>query len=146
MDDLTVCDHLTGLLALIRDRELLRPAAFDQTPPEVLARVYNGIGPERWPQRYRDFVTRVLGRYEPEAMIHDWEYIFQPKTYARFTVANLRFALNSIIVAWHAHHVVAKLFWLDAGCGVACAFFCQLGGWQAFKTGKLPDNKKQEVL
>ena len=132
------------LLVLIYDNELLRPAEFDQTPPDVLARVYNGIGPERWPQRYRDFVTRMLTRYEPEAMVHDWEYIFQPKTYLAFTTANLRFGLNSIIKAWHTHRRAGKLFWIDAGCGVACAFFCQLGGWQAFKTGKLPDNQNQE--
>ena len=143
-DDLEVRNHLEELLELIRDQDLLRPSGFDRERFETLCRVYNGIGPEAWPPSCRAWVTSVLGRYEPEALIHDWEFVFQPKTYLAFTRANLRWAVNSIIKAWHAHHVVAKLFWADAGCGVACAFFCQLGGWQAYKSGALPEEKQQE--
>ena len=136
-------DHVTELLELIRNQDLLRPADFDKAHFKTLLRVYNGIGPERWPPRYRKFVTRVLTRYEPEALIHDWEFVFQPKTYLAFTRSNLRWACNSVIKAWHAHRG-GKLFWADAGGGVACAFLCQLGGWQAYKTGKLPDDNKQQ--
>lgn len=139
-------ERIDELLTRIREDNLLRPPGFDRTQPEMLTRIYNGIGPERWPPRYREFVTRILGRYEAEALIHDWECIFQPKTYWAFTLANLRFACNAIIAAWRAHYVVAKLFWADAGCGVACAFFCQLGGWQAYKTGRIPDNQNQEDM
>ena len=139
-------DHLFELLTLIADQELLRPPGFDETPLVTLVRVYNGIGPEAWPERYRGWVTSVLSRYEPEALIHDWEFVFRPKTYFSFTLANLRWACNSIIKAWHTHRRVGKLFWVDASCGVACAFCCQLGGWQAYKTGKLPDNKPQEEV
>ena len=139
-------DHLFELLTLIADQELLRPPGFDETPLVTLVRVYNGIGPEAWPERYRGWVTSVLSRYEPEALIHDWEFVFRSKTYFSFTLANLRWACNSIIKAWHTHRRVGKIFWADAGCGVACAFCCQLGGWQAYKTGKLPDNKPQEEV
>ena len=142
MNDTKVDD----LLALIREDDLLRPPEFDQTPPELLAHIYNGIGPERWPPRYREFATRALARYEREALIHDWEFIFQPKTYLAFTLANLRFACNAIIAAWRARHISAKLFWMDAGGGVACAFLCQVGGWQAYKTGRIPDNQNQEDM
>jgi hypothetical protein len=131
-------------MALIREKELLRPSDLDRTSIGTLARVYNGIGPEAWPERYRKWVSLALARYEPEALVHDWEFVFQPKTYFSFTRANLRFALNSIIKAWHSHHVTGKLFWADAGCGVACALLCQMGGWQAFKTGKIPEEKPQE--
>ena len=136
--------HVIELLELIYGQNLLRPANFDEAPLETLVLVYNGIGPDRWLPRYRQFVTRVLSRYEPEALIHDWEFVFQPKTYLAFTRANLRWAVNSIIKAWHTHRRAGKLFWADAGGGVACAFFCQLGGWQAYKTGKLPEEKQQE--
>lgn len=137
-------ERVAELLTLIRNQELLRPPGFDRAPPDVLVRVYNGIGPEAWPERYREWVTSILTRYEPEALIHDWEFVFQPKTYIAFTLANLHWAVNSIIKAWHTHRRVGKLFWVDAGCGVACAFCCQLGGWQAYKTGKLPDNNNQQ--
>ena len=137
-------DRVKELLALIRDESLLTPAGFEQERFGTLVRVYNGIGPEAWPERYRKWVTSILGRYEPEALIHDWEFVFRPKTYFSFTLANLRWACNSIIKAWHAHRRVGKLFWVDAGCGVACALCCQLGGWQAYKTGKLPDNQKHQ--
>ena len=132
------------ILELIRDEALLTPDGFDREQFEVIMRVYNGIGPEAWPQQYREWVTSILGRYEPEALIHDWEFVFQPKTYFSFTLANLRWACNSIIKAWHTHRRAGKLFWADAGCGVACAVCCQLGGWQAYKTGKLPDNQKHQ--
>ena len=131
-------DHVTALLELIRHQDLLRPAGFDKESLATLQLVYNGIGPERWPPRYRKFVTRVLARYEPEALIHDWEFVFQPKTYLAFTVANLRWACNSVIKAWHAHRG-RKYFWADACGGVICALSCQLGGWQAYKSGKLPE-------
>ena len=135
-------EHIRELLALIRGRGLLIPAAFREDL-ELLAQVYNGLGPERWPERCREWATRALSHYEPEALIHYWEYIFQSKTYLNFTIANLRFAVNSIINAWHTHRA-GKLFWYDAGCGVALALLCQLGGWQAFKTGKLPDNNQHQ--
>ena len=135
-------DHLIELLELIREQDLLRPPGFDRERFETLCRIYNGIGPEVWPPRYRQFVTRVLTRYEPEALIHDWEFVFQPKTYLAFTIANLRWAVNSVVKAWHTHRRAGTLFWADAGGGVACAFVCQLGGWQAYKSGALPDNKQ----
>lgn len=139
----SIREHVTELLELIRDQDLLRPVGFEKERFETLLHVYNGIGPERWSERYRKFVTRVLSRYEPEALIHDWEFVFQPKTYLAFTLSNARWACNSVIKAWHAHHG-GKLFWADAGCGVACALLCQLGGWQAYKTGKLPDNNQHQ--
>ena len=137
-------DHVRELLDLIRDKRLLAPDAFARERFDTIVSIYNGIGPEAWPQRYREWVTSILCRYEPEALIHDWEFVFQPKTYFSFTLANLRWACNSVIKAWHTHRCGGKLFWVDAGCGVACALFCQLGGWQAYKTGKLPDNQKHQ--
>lgn len=137
--------HVQKLLDLIREQDLLRPAGFDRERFEVICRVYNGIGPEAWPLRWRQWVTRVLTRYEPEALIHDWEFVFQPKTFLSFTLANLRWAVNSIIKAWHTHRRAGKLFWADAGGGVICALSCQLGGWQAYKTGKLPDNNQEDL-
>lgn len=138
-------DQVRELLELIRAQGLLRPPDFDRASLDTLTRVYNGIGPEAWPERYREWVSRALIRYAPEALIHDFEYVFQPKTYLAFTAANLRFACNSIVKAWHDHRVAGKLFWADAGCGVACALLCQLGGWQAFKIGKIPNKQQEDV-
>lgn len=139
-------EHVWELLQLIREQDLLRPPSFDRENLETLCLVYNGIGPDAWPKRWRQWVTSVLCRYEAEALIHDWEFVFQPKTYLAFTRSNLRWACNSIIKAWHTHRLADKLFWADAGGGVICALSCQLGGWQAYKSGKLPGEKQQEEL
>ena len=101
------------------------PRDFFSTDAEVIARIYNGVGPEHWSARFRRFTSWVLDFLEAPAMIHDWEYTFQPKTYWRFTLANLRLAKN----AARDGHPFA---------GLAAALLCQLFGWKSWKnqTGK----------
>ena len=62
---------------------LSMPAGFSTCPLATLRAVYNGIGPDRWSARLRRVVTELLEWFAPEALIHDWEYTFQPKTYWR---------------------------------------------------------------
>lgn len=98
------------------------PQGFFETDGEVLAQIYNGVGPEHWSARFRRFTSWVLDFLEASALIHDWEYTFQEKRYGAFTVANLRLAKN----AARDGHFLA---------GLAAALLCQFFGWRAWKEG-----------
>ena len=101
------------------------PEGFFETPGEELQKIYNGVGPEHWSARFRRFTSWVLDFLEAPAMIHDWEYVKQPKTYGAFTLANLRLAKNAYLDG----HLIA---------GLAAGLLCQIFGWKAWKNGKEP--------
>ena len=122
------------LREFVEIRNLSAPARFWDTSPEVLRKVYNGIGPDRWSRQFRSAVTALLERYEEEALIHDWEYTFQPKTRLHFLIANLRFATNAVLSAYARNGAFSKRFWLDGGLGILLAILCQLFGWSGYKT------------
>ncbi|MDD4818109.1 MAG: hypothetical protein PHI85_09090 [Victivallaceae bacterium] len=117
---------------------LSMPAGFSTCPLATLRAVYNGIGPDRWSARLRRVVTELLEWFAPEALIHDWEYTFQPKTYWRFTVANLRFAWNACLAADRSS---ARFPWKlrRAGRGLLLAALCQLFGWSGYRDAKPPE-------
>ena len=96
------------------------PDGFFDSPDEALQACYNGIGPEQWSSRFRRFTTWLLTFLEASALIHDWEFTFQPKTYGAFTVANLRLAYNAAVDG----HPFS---------GFAAGILCQLFGWKAYK-------------
>ena len=39
-----------------------------------IGKIYNGIGPDRFPDWLREIVTASAGLFEPAALIHDVEY------------------------------------------------------------------------
>lgn len=121
---------------------LSAPAQFWETSPEVLEKVYNGIGPDRWSSRFRAAVTALLERYEEEALIHDWEYTFQPKTRLHFLIANLRFAVNAVIAAYARSGAFSRRFWIDGGLGIVLAELCQLFGWTGYRQTKEKEFEK----
>jgi hypothetical protein len=36
--------------------------------------IYNGVGPDRWPEAVRRLLTGLAGLYEPAVMVHDVEF------------------------------------------------------------------------
>lgn len=97
--------------------------------------VYNGIGPDAWSSRFRKLVTSLLEKFTAPAMVHDWEYTFCPKNYWFFTVANLRFAVNSFIDAFYekrgSRYIIKQTL-----LGIALVMLCQLFGYKGYKTAK----------
>ena len=41
---------------------------------EALQNIYNGVGPDRWPDNVRSLLTGLAALYEPAVMIHDAEF------------------------------------------------------------------------
>ena len=75
------------------DAELEGTWFFQWYSPEELAVIYNGIGPDRFPEWLREVLTSCAKLFEPAALIHDLEY-FLGGTQADFTAANTRFRDN----------------------------------------------------
>ena len=126
--------HVRGLRERARNAAYSAPNYFWRLGVGKLRRCYNGIGPDRWSKRFRALVTRLLALFETEALIHDVEYTYQPKTYRHFTVANLRFAYNGIVAAWYDHGMFCRAFYRQAGAGILLAVLCQLFGWSGYKS------------
>lgn len=115
--------HVKKLLMDIEKFKLSVPEGFYKKSPQWLKRHYNGIGAEWMPKIVRNFTTKVLEKLEPVALIHDIDYLFEPKSYWHFTKANLRFFFNA--VKMHRCFI-----------GFTCAFLCQFFGWGAYRDGK----------
>ena len=100
----------------------------------VLAREYNGIGPE-WAGEYvRDLVTGKLALFEPAALIHDLRNYESDGTGAAFHYANGEFLLNCLKLAKQAYP-----WWRPrryAAIAAANAMFDFVegpGGWKAWR-------------
>lgn len=121
--------HIKTLKLHCFDAGLSMPHLFRFASAEQLQACYNGIGPDRWSSRFRRFTTWILTFLEAPALIHDWEFTYQPKTYGAFTLANLRLAYNA---AKDKHPF----------SGITAAVLCQLFGWRGFlNADSLPPSK-----
>ncbi|MEA4861702.1 MAG: hypothetical protein AB7F40_05265 [Victivallaceae bacterium] len=128
--------HILGLKLAGVELGLKTPPEFSGCPSEVLQRLYNGLGPDRFPAWLRKLITKLLAMFEPPALVHDWEYVFMPKTYLAFTAANLRFAANCLLTALDAYGGCRMV--REAACGLFLALLCQLFGWHGYKIATLP--------
>lgn len=134
-------EHVQTLKMQCFSARLSMPEPFRFSTVEELQAVYNGIGPEAWAPGLRSIVTALLDRFEPEALIHDWEYMYQPKTWGHFTAANLRFAWNAFICACSSADSRKNLL-IQTGAGIALALLCQIFGWKAFQDTETHQQKK----
>ena len=126
-------EEIYELFYKIQEYNLSAPAKFFITPTEDLQRIYNGIGPDAWSSRFRKKVTELLAWFEPEALIHDWEYTYQPKTYLHFTISNIRFAVNGFYAAWKNENRSRIDILKYTRRSLLLAVICQLFGYKGYK-------------
>jgi len=53
---------------------LWRPHTFDTTPDTVLFKIWNGYGPDDWPEWLRVALTWVFRNFQAVASVHDFQY------------------------------------------------------------------------
>ena len=133
-------DHVRALRERARRYRLWMPEGFADAPDELIRRCYNGIGPDRWASCARGLVTWLLGFFEADAMLHDFEYSQPDKSYGHFTLANVRFCVNAVLLALQAHPL--KLAVKVAALGVLLGVLCQVFGYSGYKTGTIPEEEK----
>jgi hypothetical protein len=115
--------HVIRLCNIAKSGNYSLPKGFKNKSYAWLCRNYNGIGAEWMPKCVRQKVTKLFSYMEPVALVHDYEYLSEDKSYWNFTKANMRLAYNG-----------AKSGYLFSG--LALAVICQCFGWSAWKEGK----------
>lgn len=86
----------TATIELVRkayDLKLENVHILDKYSITEIGKIYNGIGPDRFPDWLREIVTASAGLFEPAALIHDVEY-HEGGAKEQFTAANDRFKRN----------------------------------------------------
>lgn len=127
---------IKNLLEQVWKYKLSAPESFWQTDVETLTGVYNGIGPEQWPRYLRGIVTDLLVLFAPAALVHDYEFSTNAKSYKHFTQANARLAWNCLLLALFGEpsfvenklHSRLKI----AALGLLLGVGCQLFGYNAY--------------
>lgn len=126
-------EHIESLLKSVKEAGLNVPKDFGQASIEDLQKCYNGVGPDSWSTRFRSFVTSALKLFEPEALIHDWEFTYSPKTFKAFTAANIRFMFNGIKFALFCTKTLNKKLVRQIKISIVLAILCQIFGWFGYK-------------
>ena len=81
--------------------KLKYPAIFVEMPPEELANIANGYGPEAWGEELRKVLTWIFRKYPVPAAIHDVRYEFSDGRALTRKAADAEFSAN------------LRLVWLD---------------------------------
>lgn len=105
---------------------------------------YNGIGPAFLPSKLREKVTKLLGIFEPAAMIHDLRFGRSDGSRLKFDQANDEFFLNCRECAkaaygwwnWRRYRAYAV-------AGLMHEFNCGNPGWKAWMDA-YENNKHKE--
>lgn len=119
------------LIRKIKTMELEGAEILDRFTAEAIGKIYNGIGPDRFPDWLRKIVTESAGIFEPAAVIHDVEYDIGG-TWQDFTDANERFRRNCyrLVKAEYPWWSPLRYAWLNKAR--RWANYCQLFGWEGF--------------
>ena len=96
-----------------------------------LAEIYNGIGPDRFPDWLRSIITEANGLFEPAALIHDVRYHIGG-TYDDFTEANDEFRENcyTLVNAAYSWYDPRRYKWRFRAWRYAG--YCQEFGWEGY--------------
>ena len=106
------------------------PDSFWQASEEELEAACNGVGPEHWPPWIRTLVSWLFRPLDASSAPHDWEFSLPDKSFANFTRANLRLAINSTKEALYDVRPYA------IPLGILSAVLCQVFGWHAYINGR----------
>jgi hypothetical protein len=104
---------------------------------EDLMTMCNGLGPEWFPEKYRNKVTRLIPKLEAPSMPHDEGFCTTDKTKKEFKKLNKEFRYNGMIE-------VGKIPWSDYKEKIALYFTVRFFywllkryGWKAFLEAKI---------
>ena len=109
---------------------------------EELAAIFNGIGPDAFPQWLRSALDALHPSLAPVAFIHDVEWHESDGTETAFAESNARFRRNGCKVASAAFGWWRPRRYLVMWDAVKFARICQRFGWSAW----LAPSKAQEKV
>lgn len=116
---------------------LERPESFDRLSDVELDAIYNGFGPDAWPESLRAVATWWYRHFEPSAGIHDVEYEFSTGSKEDWSAADGRFGRNNSVIL--ADRYPLRKFWLWPERAAAWVKkdladrLLAVGGWEAYE-------------
>lgn len=115
---------------------LSRPAVFDTLTASEFASIYNGYGPDSWPDGLRKAITWIYDNWTTLAGVHDVDFHFSDGTLTGWLEATARWEINASL-ALEARYPLRKP-WLYPARLIAWAKLrasyraLQLGSWGAW--------------
>ena len=127
-------EEISKLLTIARAAGL-DVSACDKLTPEEIAKLYNGIGPESWPEILREVTDEHLHLFEAGAMIHDVDYALGIWTKEDFTAANDRLGRNCVKLAKAKYGLFSHPLkrWEACVAGRLIGKACEKFGWKAYE-------------
>lgn len=116
---------------------LQRPVIFDALTVQDFAAIYNGYGPNDWPESVRTIITWVYHNFRPLAAVHDVEFEFSDGTQVGWLIALQRWYDNSATLL-NDRYPLCK-FWLVlfrviAWCKLRTSYEAlKCGSWSAWQ-------------
>ncbi len=101
------------------------------TMPELCS-IYNGIGPDAFPEWLRGVITSLNPALEPAAFIHDVEWHESDGSKISFQASNARLERNGRRIAAGQYHRFDPRRYLLAHQAARFARLCTMFGWTAW--------------
>lgn len=98
-------------------------------------KIYNGIGPDRFPKALREFLNTLHPTLQVVALIHDIEY-HEGGTREQFTASNERFYRNGKTAAFDAYSWYDPRRYLVWNKARQFSNLCELFGWSGWTKPK----------
>ena len=76
----------------------LYPSIFMALTDQDLSKIYNGYGPDSWPNNIRERITWIYRHYQLLAFIHDFEFTFSDCTKEGWLMTLANWKYNSSIL------------------------------------------------
>lgn len=122
---------LHDLIQKARELRLENVEILDRYSEEEISRIYNGIGPDRFPDWLRKIVTESAELFEAAALTHDVEYD-EGGTREQFTAANDRFRRNcyTLVKDRYGWYDIRRYLWMNKAR--RWSNYCELFGWSGW--------------
>ena len=119
------------LMTLITKHGLAGKELLESFTVSEIVRIYNGVGPDRFPDWLRKIITEANGLFEPAALIHDVRY-HVGGNFNNFTEANVEFRENcyTLVNAAYSWYDPRRYKWLFRAWRYAG--YCQEFGWEGY--------------
>lgn len=141
--------EIKNMIELADKLELENAEILHKYTPKELTYIYNGIGPDSFPDCLRQFINLLNPTLEVTAFIHDVEWHESDKTEATFKASNERLTRNGIVLAKHKYSwfnpIRYKVILQAKKFGKLCQMF-GFDAWQSDCTCKVcQKTREQEV-
>ena len=123
--------ELETLIETARRENLEHADIIDHYTKDRISEIYNGIGPDRFPETLRDFLSSLHPSLLPVALIHDLEY-YEGGDKEAFHESNDRFYRNGKTMAFANYSWYDPRRYLVWNKARQFANLCDLFGWSGW--------------